>query len=92
MWEVSHLDHDPENIALNNLIVETATRNRLRQKHCSKYGMCTECNSFSRFWECECDPPCKKLKKIICEACDDTVIPDVLHDALRRAIASSSSS
>ena len=92
LWEVSHLDHDPNNIALNNLIVETALRNKERQKHRSQYGLCTKCNSISRFLACECVPPCKKLAQIICEGCDDTRIPDVLRDALRRAITSSSSS
>ena len=92
VWEVSHLDHDPDNIDLKNLIVERGKTNSERRQHCSKYGMCTECRSISRFWGCECDPPCKKLEKIICKDCDDTPIPDVLHNALRRAIASSSSS
>ena len=92
VWEVSHLDHDPDNIDLKNLIVEIGITNKERQRHCSKYGMCTECNRTSRFLGCKCDPPCKKLARIICEDCDDTQIPDVLHDALRSAIASSSSS
>jgi uncharacterized protein YkvS len=86
VWEVSHLDHDPENCALNNLIVEKHRRNSDRRVNCFRYISCTECKSISRFLECKCDPPCKKLAKNICMDCDDTPIPD----ALRRTVASTS--
>ena len=79
-WEVSHLDHDLNNIALINLIVELGEANRMRRINCFKYARCKGCKLISIHCGCECKPPCKRLAKIICNGCipEDVSLPSTL--------------
>ena len=83
-WEVSHLGHDTDNIALINLIVELHTANQNRRINCFRYARCQECDKTSIHCGCQCNPPCKKLAKIICNNCItvDASLPSTLFENL----------
>lgn len=79
-WEVSHLGHDMNNIALIDLIVELGEANRRRRVNCFKYARCKGCKLISIHCGCECKPPCKRLAKNICNDCipEDVSLPSTL--------------